>query len=174
MAAVIDYLDELEIGVCQRINQFGKMDLIRHFFAAVSRLGDWYFWAAMGALLFAIEGPSSAPAIGQILITSAIGVLIYKMLKQRLVRERPFVHSGSIHCGAVPLDRYSFPSGHTLHAVSITIMLTHVDPLLLTICLPFALLVGLSRIVLGLHYPSDVLVGAAIGAALGYTSISLI
>ena len=174
MAAVIDYLDELEIGVCLRINQLGKANLIRRFFAVVSRLGDWYFWAAMGALLFAIEGPSSVPAIVQILITSAIGILVYKILKQRLVRERPFVHSGSIQCGAAPLDRYSFPSGHTLHAVNITIMLVHADPLFLTICLPFALLVALSRVILGLHYPSDVLVGAVIGATLGYTSVSLI
>lgn len=174
MAAVIDYLDELEIGVCLRVNQIGESDLIRRLFAVVSRLGDGYFWAAIGGLLFVMEGLSSIPALVQIVVTSAVGILVYKTLKQRLVRERPFIHSGSIRCGAAPLDRYSFPSGHTLHAVSITIMLTHIDPLMLTICLPFAILVALSRVVLGLHYPSDVLVGAAIGAVLGCVSIRLI
>ena len=170
MAAVIDYLDELEIGVCLRVNQFGRYESVRAFFAVISRLGDWYFWAAMGGLLYVMEGPASLGAIAHLLVTAIVGIAVYKLLKRNLVRERPFVHNGSIKCGTAPLDRYSFPSGHTLHAVSFTIMLTHLDPLFLSLCLPFAVLVAVSRIVLGLHYPSDVLVGAAIGAVIGTQS----
>ena len=75
--------------------------------------------------------------------------------------------------GCYATDRLSFPSGHTLHAVSFTIMLTAVDASMLIITLPFAVLVAMSRVILGLHYPSDVLVGAAIGASLATASISL-
>ena len=89
--------------------------------------------------------------------------------KQRCVRERPFVTDAQIRCGTPPLDRYSFPSGHTLHAVSFTSVFGSFDPLLLVVAAPFAVLVALSRIVLGLHYPSDVLAGAAIGAALAFS-----
>lgn len=107
------------------------------------------------------------------LLTCVLGIGIYKALKHRLVRERPFVHNGEISCGTAPLDRYSFPSGHTLHAVSFTLMYAALDPVFYLLCAPFAVLVMLSRIVLGLHYPSDVLVGAGIGMALASVSIAL-
>ena len=68
-----------------------------------------------------------------------------------------------IRLGERPLDHFSFPSGHTLHAVMATTVLGYVAPLLLLLMLPFTLLVALSRMILGLHYPSDVAVGAMIG-----------
>ena len=100
-------------------------------------------------------------------------MIIYKLLKSHLVRERPYINHGDILCGTAPLDQYSFPSGHTLHAVSLSIMLSHVEPLLIPVVVPFALLVAASRIILGLHYPSDVVVGALIGAALAKISLGL-
>lgn len=166
MSAMIDYLDELEIGVCRSINQFGNVPLIRGFFALVSRLGDWYFWMAMGAVLFALQGAAVLPAIGVMVVTFLVGLAVYVFLKTRLIRERPFVADQGILCGTAPLDRYSFPSGHTLHAVCLAILLQQVEPALGLVCIPFAVLVAMSRVVLGLHYPTDVIVGAAIGASL--------
>jgi len=74
---------------------------------------------------------------------------------------------------AAPLDRYSFPSGHTLHAVSFTWQAGAHFPELLWVLVPLAALIGASRVVLGLHYPSDVLAGAAIGAALAELGLSI-
>jgi len=78
-----------------------------------------------------------------------------------------------VPAGATPLDRYSFPSGHTLHAVAFTVVATAHVPALAPILWPFAALVAASRVVLGLHYPTDVLAGALIGAALAGTSLSI-
>ena len=51
-------------------------------------------------------------------LTGALGVVVYKVLKKTFVRERPFITHTTIDLAMAPLDRYSFPSGHTLHAVS--------------------------------------------------------
>lgn len=174
MAAVLDYLDKHEIDICRRVNRFGATGSVQRFFSAVSRLGDWPYWVMMGAVLVAMQGLDSAPQILRMGATCVLAVLIYKSLKNRLVRERPFMHHRGIACGTAPLDRYSFPSGHTMHAISFSLMFGSVDPLFYWLCVPFAALVMLSRVVLGLHYPSDVLVGGLLGATLAMASNALV
>jgi undecaprenyl-diphosphatase len=90
------------------------------------------------------------------------------------VRERPFIGLIGIECAMPPLDRYSFPSGHTLHAVAFTVLAVGYVPWLAVLLVPFALLVAASRVVLGLHYPSDVAVGALLGASLASASFALV
>ena len=87
----------------------------------------------------------------------------YKLLKRTFMRERPFIRHAGISLAQAPLDRYSFPSGHTLHAVCFTTVVCGHLSGIAWLLVPFTLLVAVSRPVLGLHYPSDVLAGAAIG-----------
>ena len=85
-------------------------------------------------------------------------------LKSSTTRERPYRTLRDVRAAIDPLDAFSFPSGHTLHAVAFTVVAVSAFPLLAWVFVPFTLLVALSRVVLGLHYPSDVLAGAGIGA----------
>ncbi len=78
-----------------------------------------------------------------------------------------------IEAAAAPLDRFSFPSGHTLHAVSFSLIVTAHYPALAPLVFAFAALGAASRPILGLHYPSDVLAGAAVGAALAELALAL-
>ena len=123
--------------------------------------------------LLAAGGKAAFPAVAHMAAVGAVGVLVYKWLKSRTSRPRPYQVKAAIRRGADPLDNFSFPSGHTLHAASFSILAIAYFPSAAWLCLPFAALVAASRLVLGLHYPTDVLAGAAIGAALAFASLAL-
>ncbi len=91
---------------------------LRNVFRVASRLGDGVIWYAMLAILPLLYGRVAMKPIVTMAITGVVGVLLYKVLKRVCVRERPFITHSTISLAMPPLDRYSFPSGHTLHAVS--------------------------------------------------------
>jgi undecaprenyl-diphosphatase len=171
---VVDYFDELELGICLRINALSQKIGLRRLFAAVSRLGDWPAYAIVGVACAARLQEAGPAFILHALLTAGVGVVLYKALKHRLVRERPYITHNGIVAATAPLDRYSFPSGHTMHALSFAILFTAYVPVIIWIMAPFAVLVAASRVVLGLHYPSDVLVGAILGSLLAWTSLAVV
>jgi undecaprenyl-diphosphatase len=164
-------LDAWEAGICRRCNSLARNAVIRRYFTVVSRLGDGIGWYALLALLPVACGSSAILPSLHMGGTALVGVLIYRATKGTLTRERPYASYRDVTAVTVPLDRYSFPSGHTLHAVAFTLMLSHYLPSLLLMVLPFTLSVALSRVVLGLHYPTDVIAGAAVGTLLARASL---
>lgn len=171
---VIKYFDDVELGVCLRINALSRSESIRRFFFAVSRLGDYPAYLIIGVACAALLGLQGGMFILQSATTALVGSGAYKLLKNGLVRERPFITHERIVCAAAPLDRYSFPSGHTMHAVSFAILYSVHVPVVIWIMAPFAVLVAVSRVVLGLHYPTDVVAGAVLGLALASSSLALL
>ena len=113
-------VDAAEYGLCRRLNRGASFALPRRIFQIASRLGDGVIWYVLLLALPLLYGASALRAAGAMALTGALGVLIYALLKRTFVRERPFITHASIDRAAAPLDRYSFPSGHTLHAVSFT------------------------------------------------------
>jgi undecaprenyl-diphosphatase len=173
LAAGLARLDSLEARFCLSCNHFARQPSVRRYFRIVSRLGDGIAWYSMLAVLPLVLGPPAlAPAL-HMGITALAGVIVYKILKGVLVRERPFASHPGVEAIARPLDRYSFPSGHTLHAACFLTLLAHFYPPLALLMLPFGVSVAASRVVLGLHYPSDVLAGALIGWGLARASLLL-
>lgn len=159
-------------SVALTLNQAGRSLWVRTPFRAVSRLGDGAAWYALMLALLARFEAEAAPAVLHMLATGLACMLLYKAVKARTLRPRPYEADPGILPFAAPLDRFSFPSGHTLHAVAFTMVAIAYFPWLAWLAVPFTLLVAASRVMLGLHYPSDVIAGAAIGAAVAGLSLA--
>lgn len=164
-------LRDHDANVCLRWNRWGHRSAARAFFATISRLGDGAFWYALMAVIVLIAGVPGLKASAHMAATGCVALLLYQSLKRWTRRPRPFASDRRIHPLVRPLDEFSFPSGHTLHAVSFSVVAIAYYPGLAVLLIPFALCVTASRVVLGLHYPSDVLAAMAIGVALGGGSL---
>jgi undecaprenyl-diphosphatase len=139
-----------------------------------SRLGNGVVWYVMMLMLPVISGAAGFRVMLHMVLVGAVNLAIYAFLKAKTRRPRPFMACEDIRaCGQV-LDHYSFPSGHTLHAVAFTILLCAHFPAMAWVLWPFTILIASARVALGLHYPSDVAVGAAIGVTTALLSLVIV
>jgi undecaprenyl-diphosphatase len=143
-------------------------------FALASRLGDGVAWYALMALWPLVDGWRGACLSLAMLVMGLTGTLLYWALKHLIRRPRPCAVHPDLTGPVLPLDRWSFPSGHTLHAVAFSALVTTAYPWLAVLLWPFAALVAASRMVLGLHYPSDVLAGAILGTGTATLAVTVL
>lgn len=159
---------------CLSANQWCARRAVRSFFRAVSRLGDGAFWYALMLVLVMVDGWRGLDTAARMAVVGGVATLLYRRLKQWAKRPRPFAADQRIHAWIPPLDEYSFPSGHTLHAVAFSVVACAGYPALAWLLIPFTLSIAVSRVVLGVHYPSDVVAASGIGAILGMTVVWLL
>lgn len=164
----------IDSALCIRVNKTSHNLAIRVWFRLISRLGDGIFWYAIMLAIVAVNGSEGMIPVAHMATVGLIGTLLYKWLKGKTLRPRPYEVHQDIWLTGRPLDRFSFPSGHTLHAVAFSSIAVFYYPALFMLVVPFAIMVALSRVVLGLHYPSDVLMGALIGFSISAVSLMLI
>jgi undecaprenyl-diphosphatase len=99
--------------------------------------------------------------------------LLFKFLKRVSHRARPCHLEPHCWSRVLPPDRFSFPSGHSITAFAMAFCIGSFYPQLLEALLFLAVCIAVSRIILGMHFLSDVIVGSAIGAALGCTAFHI-
>jgi undecaprenyl-diphosphatase len=165
------YIENRDHRVMRRMNSWSAPRWIRFWMLAATRMGDGWLWYCLGAILLAFGGPRGYSAVGSAGSAAILGILVFKALK--LLSRRPRPCQVQPHCWAtiLPPDQFSFPSGHTMTAFSIAIVVSYFYPTLEWPLYFLAASIGLSRIVLGMHFLSDVLAGALLGTALGVASI---
>ncbi len=174
MRSYLSRMHRMDSSLCIAVNQTSQVRLIRDLFRLVSRLGDGLFWYGLMLLILLFEGVAGFMPVLHMALAGLFGTLLYKWLKGKTLRPRPFeVHQDILLAGKA-LDKFSFPSGHTLHALVFGLVAINYYPALSFIVLPFVSLVALSRVVLGLHYPSDVLAGALIGSLIAALSFLVV
>jgi undecaprenyl-diphosphatase len=159
--------------LCVAANHWGARRAVGVFFGIISRLGDGVFWYSLMLLLALVDGRHGRLAALQMAATGLTALLLYRLLKRWTRRPRPFRSCPGVIAHVPPLDEFSFPSGHTLQAVAFTVVALAWYPVLAPLLLSFTLLVAASRVILGLHYPSDVLAAIGIGGGLGSLSLYL-
>ena len=152
-----------DLQLCVKMNRVCYRLTWRVLFRCISMLGDGIAWyGLMAVLLLRYRNEAVIPVLHMIIV-GVICTAGYKLLKAHTSRPRPYQVHQSIQHFIAPLDRFSFPSGHTLHAVAFSLIAVAYYPALTLVLTVFSLLVAASRVVLGLHYPSDVVAGAGVG-----------
>jgi undecaprenyl-diphosphatase len=141
---------------------------LRVYALAATRAGDGWLWYGLAVAILFFGGEDRLAALGAAAVSSTLSILLFLGLKRTAARSRPCYIEP--HCWArlLPPDQFSFPSGHTMTAFAIAIPLALFYPALTIGLLFCAFSIAVSRILLGMHFLSDVIAGAVLGAGLGY------
>lgn len=164
------FIERRDHGLMRRVHRWTPPRWVRLWMLAATRAGDGWLWYALGVALLLFGGTERRAAFAAAGAAALAGVGLFLVLKRASGRRRPCAIER--HCWArlLPPDQFSFPSGHTITAFAVSVPLALVYPALALPLLFAALSVAASRIVLGMHFLSDVVAGAALGAALGYSA----
>ncbi len=143
-----------------------------HLIRAISHTGDGYLYAAFAIVLYWNATAYELSLLQLIAMAFAVERCIYFILKNTLKRNRPFI-ALDLQSHVIPSDKFSFPSGHTSAAFLMATLLTQTYPLLIGPFYVWAALVALSRVILRVHFPTDVLIGALLGHSIALTALEL-
>jgi undecaprenyl-diphosphatase len=171
---MLNFITRRDHTVMRRLNRWHAPRWVRVWMVLATRAGDGWLWYLLGAAVLLFGGNTRFVAVGAAALAALSGIAIFLTLKKAAARRRPSAFEP--HCWAtlLPPDQFSFPSGHTITAFAVTVSLGHFYPEL-TVGLYFcALSVAASRILLGMHFLSDVVAGAVIGTLLARVAIHIV
>lgn len=157
----------------RKLNNWPAPKWVRLWAIIASRAGDGWLWYLTGLFILLFGGNDRLLAVASAGSAALVGIGIFMLSKKISGRKRPCEIEP--HCWAKlrPPDRFSFPSGHTITAFAVAITLGDFYPPLLPALLFCAISIALSRILLGMHFLSDVLAGALVGTGLAIASYTI-
>lgn len=174
IATMRDFITNRDHSLMRHLNHWQAPRWVRLWAMGATRAGDGWLWYAIGLAILLFGGPQRFLAVGCAVLAAGTGILIFLRIKKLTGRRRPCAIEP--HCWAtlLPPDQFSFPSGHTITAFAVTVSLSHFYPELRPGLLFCAISVAASRVVLGMHFLSDVLAGAALGTGLALAATHLL
>ena len=170
----LDWLAVRDHRVMRKVNRWRPPRWLRLWMVAATRGGDGWLWYGMGLVVALYGGDERLEALAAAFLAVATGIGLFLKLKRAFGRKRPCAWEP--HCWAtlLPPDQFSFPSGHTITAFAVALSLGSYYPSMEPGLLFCACSIALSRILLGMHFLTDVLAGLVIGALLGGGSAYLV
>ncbi|WP_347989553.1 phosphatase PAP2 family protein [Methylomonas sp. AM2-LC] len=138
----------------------------------LSKTGDGLLYILLAGWLFWFQGGND-PLLQNMLLAFAIERPVYFILKNGFKRHRPQQALPDFRSVITPSDQFSFPSGHTSAACLMATLLSFYFPYLLIALFIWAALIGFSRVILGVHFPTDTLMGAALGVCSAIYSLNI-
>lgn len=165
-----DFLYSLDLAVFYFFNHTLSNSFLDKFFATITNVNNWYITYVILIGISFIKGGKRGKlaVIGLILLIIVTDQTGYRLLKDFFARLRPCEVLTDVLTPIGCTGTFSFPSNHALNNFAAAIFFAKLFPKLRWILFSAASLVAISRVYLGLHYPSDVLGGALIGLLFGY------
>jgi undecaprenyl-diphosphatase len=173
-AAMLTFIAHRDQNLMRRIHRWPAPRWIRIWMICATRGGDGWLWYGMGLMVLLFGGPNRFAAVGAAALAAGVGIALFLRLKKATGRKRPVAMEPHVWATLLPPDQFSFPSGHTITAFTVAVSLSMFYPSLTVGLLFCAASVAASRILLGMHFLSDVLAGSLIGATLAYLSVHLV
>jgi len=171
---MLKYISARDHRLMRRVQGWRPPRWVRLWMVCATRGGDGWLWCLLGFAILAVGGRDALPALIAAAVATAVGTGLFVWLKRATGRKRPCAIQP--HCWAklLPPDRFSFPSGHSITAFAVALPLGLFFPPLMWALLFCAFSVAVSRIILGMHFFSDVLAGCVLGSVLGYAAFRLL
>lgn len=166
MNAVIAYVSASDLHVSGRLREWRPPRWVRVWMLAATRLGDGWLCSVL-ALCLSWRGGFAHEVLATAALAAGLASTLLVSLKRRVRRPRPCEQARFPHFDVAAPDRWSFPSGHAMNAFAVCTVLALAFPSLALPMLATAASIAASRVVLGLHFLSDVLVGSLLGALIG-------
>lgn len=144
------------------------------FARCISHTADGFLYPVLALVLYRLDPSLGLPFTTALAVGFAFERPLYLILKNTLRRRRPPSALPGFKSHIIPSDQFSFPSGHTSGAFMVAVMLCLYFPLLGIPALIWATLVGAARVTLGVHFPTDIVAGATMGATLAWSATRLL
>lgn len=164
MAALVNFLKYQDRRILYLFNRNLNCRVMDILMYLVTQFGSLPAILLLTLFCLYSSQPTLADQGGALVVVSIFSQIIVHLLKWLTSRPRPFKALDNIIGGHIKTPGFSFPSGHSCAAFTAAITLGSVQPVMTILLICLAVLVGISRIYLGVYYPSDVLVGFLIAA----------
>jgi undecaprenyl-diphosphatase len=156
-------IERRDHSIMRRVNKWPAPKWVRLWMICATRGGDGWLWYALGAALLVFGGAEGRWAVAESTIAAATGIGLFLILKRVAGRRRPCAIEPHCWSTLLPPDRFSFPSGHTITAFAFSTPLIAQYPEAAPGILFCALSIAVSRVITGMHFLSDVVVGGVLG-----------
>ncbi len=173
---ILDNTIRWDTMMFHRIFGWNGKNLLDKSMLFITHTGDGYYYGLVILIALVVNLQVGLTMLLAGAVAFALELPLYKVMKNAIKRSRPFEQIRGIRFLIQPPDKFSFPSGHTAAAFLMATILSSMIMIPLLTCGLFiwAVMVGISRIYLGVHYPTDVIMGMVLGIACALIGLGVV